>query len=711
MKNKFFSQSWPLVSRAVLIGFLIMAGPATAEVDPASQPLAEIDLSGMGWWDDRQMKLALERLLGESRGPVLNANAVEDTVFLLMAALADESYLHPTVEAQLTLQDGRQLEFTFDHELTSVLPRPLRATAMTLHVTEGVRYTLDQITVTGGEAAIETEKARLFFGFGGGFLIGAGDRLYSPSKLKASAGRLEDELRRRGYADAMVASSPTQIDHETGKVSVAVSILAGPRWKITSIVAPIDIPDDVILPSLMVGTDDTWDANWQQDRAQEIRQSFYAVGYPDVRVKVWPVLGEPSGGVQPIEVVITAKSGEHVTIGAINFTGDERTKRGVLNRRVSPKTGDSLDLGKMDEARYRLSRLGIFRRVDIEFTPKEGAMRDVVFHLKESPRREASILLGYGSYEQIRGGFEWSQSNLWGAAHRSRLQLVQSMKGTSGNYTYTVPELFGEQIDGSVRLFGLQREEVAFRRQEYGGTVMLRRRVGVLGAEGRLGYTYESLRSDFNELSTKAVDEVNTKVGSLDIGLSRDERDSALRPTQGYRWFGQAELASKKLGGEVDYQRLRTGISYHTSWGRGRWIHVGLVHGVVLTLGSESDQSLPVNKRFYPGGESSIRGYQEGEATPRGADGSYIGAKSYLLLNLELEQALTKSWSAILFIDALGETASLAHYPFDERLFSAGVGVRYQTLIGPVRLEYGRNLNPRPADPAGTLHFSVGFPF
>ena len=85
--------------------------------------------------------------------------------------------------------------------------------------------------------------------------------------------------------------------------------------------------------------------------------------------------------------------------------------------------------------------------------------------------------------------------------------------------------------------------------------------------------------------------------------------------------------------------------------------------------------------------------------------------KSYLLLNLELEQALTKTWSAILFFDALGETASLADYPFAERLFSAGVGLRYQTLIGPVRLEYGHNLNPRQADPAGTLHFSVGFPF
>jgi outer membrane translocation and assembly module TamA len=118
-----------------------------------------------------------------------------------------------------------------------------------------------------------------------------------------------------------------------------------------------------------------------------------------------------------------------------------------------------------------------------------------------------------------------------------------------------------------------------------------------------------------------------------------------------------------------------------------------------------------VNRRFYPGGDSSIRGYQAGEAAPRGADGRFIGAKSFLLLNAEIEQALTPAWSVVAFVDALGITARLREYPFQERLYTAGLGVRYQTLIGPVRLEYGRNLNPRADDPSGTWHLSIGYPF
>jgi outer membrane translocation and assembly module TamA len=82
-----------------------------------------------------------------------------------------------------------------------------------------------------------------------------------------------------------------------------------------------------------------------------------------------------------------------------------------------------------------------------------------------------------------------------------------------------------------------------------------------------------------------------------------------------------------------------------------------------------------------------------------------------MLVNAELEQALTPKWSVVLFGDALGMAARLADYPFDEKLYSIGFGVRYHTLIGPLRMEYGRNLNPRSVDPRGTLSFSLGFPF
>jgi outer membrane protein insertion porin family len=382
----------------------------------------------------------------------------------------------------------------------------------------------------------------------------------------------------------------------------------------------------------------------------------------------------------------------------------------VLRRSVPLPPGDPLNPLALANARYRISRLGVFDTVDLRYDPTDGVVRDPVFTLKESQRYEASLLFGYGSYEQVRGGIELRQLNVFGRAHQSLLQLVQSMKSTTGEYTYSVPELFGESIDGAARLFALQRQEVAFRRQEFGVSFTLQRPIAWLRAEGTVGYTFQALRNQDNELATQATDKAQVNVASVDFGLTGDHRDNPLRPRRGYRWFTQLEVATRNLGGVAEYQRLEFGAAYHTPWGEGHWIHVGVTHGVITTLGT-TDATLPVNKRFFPGGDNSIRGYQKGEAAPRGADGLFIGAKSYLLLNFDLEQALPPNWSVVALVDALGSAVQLRDYPFAERLYTAGLGLRYQTLIGPIRVEYGHNLNPRPGDPRGTWQFSIGYPF
>ena len=88
-----------------------------------------------------------------------------------------------------------------------------------------------------------------------------------------------------------------------------------------------------------------------------------------------------------------------------------------------------------------------------------------------------------------------------------------------------------------------------------------------------------------------------------------------------------------------------------------------------------------------------------------------MGAEAYGLASVEFEQALTPKWSLVLFSDSLGEAARIQQYPFETGLFSIGLGLSWRTVIGPVRLEYGHNLNPRSGDASGTVQFSFGFPF
>ncbi len=680
---------------------LIAAGPAGLDARSPQATPAQIEVHGLGWLGDREQRSSLERLLGRERGQTLDANAIEDAAFLLVSALIEQGYLKPVVETELTARDGHRVTLRFDAQLATTVPRPFAATRLDFHIRRGVRYRFAAVHLTGLHA-ISPETGREFF-LGQTVLFARGSaRAYSPAHLEADLDNLENELRRKGYAEATAKATNVRLDDRTGRVALDVQVTEGAWWQ----VAGVRLEAGPGAPPVQQYVGQPWSRYWQQDTSSAIRQHYLERGYPDVSLQFSREDGARHDDIQPVSVVIQVNPGPLVRVGRVRFEGAKHTKESVLRRRVLAEPGQLLNVAAMNQARFRLARLGVFDSVDLHYEPPTGPVRDPVFVLKEGRQLAVNLLAGYGSYEELRGGVELRQYNLFGRAYQTRLQLVQSMKGTRGEYTFTVPELFGESVDGTARAFGLQRQEISFLRKEYGVTTALSTPLRAIGATATLGYTFQSLQNRDNQLGV--TQKVNS--GSVDTNIVGEHRDNPLRPRHGYRWFIQASTASRLFGGGVDYQRLEFGGSYHTPWGRGRWLHFGLTHGVVTTLGGSAG-ALPLNELFYPGGDNSIRGYQVGQAAPIGPDGKYIGAKTYLLVNLELEQALTDKWSVVVFTDGIGTAARLADYPFSERLYSAGLGIRYQTLIGPLRMEYGRNLNPRSIDPRGTLLFSVGFPF
>jgi outer membrane protein assembly complex protein YaeT len=670
---------------------------------------AALSVSGVGPLRNRDLRRSLLLLLGAQRGAVFDANAIEDAAVMLVSALGEEGYQKPVVEIEATLGDGAVMRLVFDASLETPLPRPFEARAVAFRVKPGARWHVAAVEFTG-LTVLPVKTARAYFRAESTLLVLAKTNAYSPSRLESSAGALLGELRQRGYADAVVDAAVEKVNEASGAVTVRVTVAEGIPWQVAAVRFAGAEAGTVALPKMTEALGLPWSPALQEKVKEAIRRAYYQKGYPDVVVHLAVEPGAPQAGRKPVTIVAQIQPGAPVKIGQVRFEGNTVTRETVLRRSARVPAQAPLDPLALASARYRISRLGVFDTVDLRYDPADGTVRDPVFTLKESQRYEASLLFGYGSYEQLRGGVEFRQANLFGLAHQSLLQLVQSMKSTSGDYTYSVPELFGESIDGAARLFALQRQEVAFVRQEFGASFTLKRPIPWLHAEGTAGYIYQVLRNKDNQLATQATDKTQLNVGAVDFGLTSDHRDNPFHPRRGYRWFAKIELAAPTLGGTAEYQRLELGAAYHTPWGEGRWIHLGVTHGVITTLGT-TDAALPVNKRFFPGGDNSIRGYQDGEAAPRGPDGLFMGAKSYALLNVELEQALTPHWSMVGFVDALGSAAQLKDYPFAERLYTAGLGLRYQTLVGPIRVEYGHNLNPRPGDPRGTWLISIGNPF
>lgn len=694
----------------ILGAWLLGTAPACSSRVERGPPPATLRVAGMSWLRDRELRVSLERLLGDARGETLGANAVEDAMFLLMSAVQSAGFLKPVIVVECTDRAGHTTMFSVDAAMATMVPRTMAARAVQFRVQPGVRYFVSDVTFTGLHA-VKAKAARRFFMGDAVLFPGKASRAYTPAGLARALAGVEAELKELGLAEADVRAGELAIDERTGAVRVTVAVTEGAHWRVGAISVEGGEAAEVTLDGWAKQVGRPWTEALQRTVASEVTKAFFTQGYADTRVKMTRRAEAVADGTKTVAVAAHVESGEQVRLGEVRFEGAESVRAEVLRRRVRAQPGEPLNPLEIDQARFRLARLGVFQKIELRYDPASGPVRSPVFRVQEGRSLETNLLFGYGTYEELRGGVELRQFNLFGRAHQSRLLFVQSMKSTRGDYTYTVPEFFGEAVDGTVKIFGLQREELSFVRQEYGANASLSLPIRWLGANATAGYTFQALRNRDNQLATRAVDDTQLTVASLNAGLTRDRRDNPLRPRRGYRWFGQVEAASRELGGAAEFQRFELGSSYHRPVGSGRWVHAALSHGVITTWGT-TDALLPVNKRFFPGGGNSIRGYREGEASPRGDGGRFVGAKSYALANVDLEQALSSTWSVVAFGDALQTAAELRDYPLGgEQLFSVGLGVRYQTLIGPIRAEYGKNLRPRTGDPAGTWQISMGAAF
>lgn len=686
---------------------LAVAGPVAAKSDEAG-----LRVEGLGVWRNRVMRQSLILLLGQQRGETIDANAIEDAALIVFSNLAERGYLYPTVRVKLVLADGRTAEYSLDSELDRPLPRPLAAKSVTFEVRRQRRVDITKVDFTGLDA-IKSDQGQTYF-YGQGTLAAvANERAYSPTRLHRSLGNLLEELKQRGYAEATVTAIDPPTTASTSKVELQVAVREGPLWRVREAVLEQtgDAPRPPDIATRHLGR--PWSIWWRHDAETYLRKWYFEHGYPDARFEIQPEPESIVGGERAVKVHLRVNAGELVRLGKIRFVGNTRTHTWVLKPMVKAKPGRPLNREEIQDGQYRISRLGVFSSVDLQYDPATGPVRDAVYELKEGKKQDVDTLLGWGSFEELRGGVEWRNYDLFNIAHEGTLKLVQSLKSTEGEYDYTVPELLGTPADATAKLFGFRRNMRDFIDKQYGVTLSTTIPMPKLGLEAVTGYTFEHVTALHNNLASADTEPASANLASVQLELTRDRRDNPLLPRHGYKVALQLGEGSHALGGDVEYQQLLFQASYHTPWTRTRWFHFGLEHGLITSYGPGGvDASLlPPNILFFPGGEDSIRGYGQGQAAPRAATGQFLPARTFTLLNAELEQALTSKISALVFVDALGASATLNHYPWDYRLYSAGLGFRYQTIIGPVRLEYGRNLNPRPHDPPGTLQFSIGFPF
>jgi outer membrane protein assembly complex protein YaeT len=670
-----------------------------------------VNISGFGFLGNREVVHLLRNFQPDGKMPVvIDRTFVEDAALVLLARAHDEGYLRAILSGDFTMTDDSRQHLAWTNAMEALLPRDFAAREAHFRLQGGVRFYYHSLEFDG-VTVFSQREANSYFISGEMLLQLRGNRVFSPAALRSSLAALKEAYARAGYQEAVVSTNQVAWNQSTGAVTVNVAVQEGLQTIVRSVIVQVHGGDEAPEAQRTLKPGKPYSRLWQQGLAQKLQAEQNAKGFPDATVEFSPRRRETNATSIQLDLSAKVTSGPFVRVGDLMAKGNRRTKSSVLKSRIKLEKGEPLNRVEAEKSRQSLARLGVFDSVRLRYEAVDDSTRDVIYEVEEGKPISLSVLAGYGSYELLRGGLEFENRNLFGRAHDLRLRAVQSFKASKGDLFYTVPEVVGENVNLFLQGSGLRREEISFTREEYGGSMGLQKRLVPIKTDFTLRYVYEFLNAlDFGSTSTNRTGVQEAKAASFVLELHRDRLDNPLLPRRGLKLFSKLEIASAGLGGNVDYQRLLLGASYHLDLSGGRLLHLGVTHGDSFNLGGTAEE-LPFNKRFFPGGQNSVRGYQEGEASPLDQNGNQLGAETYTQANLEFEQLVTKTWSVVTFFDAVGFAQHRANYPWDEGLYSVGGGLCWRSLIGPVRLEYGYNLNPRSHDPVGTLHFSIGFPF
>ena len=473
---------------------------------------------------------------------------------------------------------------------------------------------------------------------------------------------------------------------------------------------------------------------------------YYNEGFPNARFTstIENIPAATSGGADPAgegnpHVALTYKieEGEQIRVSEVQIGGYEHTRRGVIAREVQVKPGEPLRVSEVIDTQRRLYNLGIFSRVTLEPQNPDGTDPEKALDVIVQEAKRYTFSYGGGIEIQRLGGagtpagdtgaleasprviLELSKANLTGRADTLSFKVRASLLQGRGLISYNVPDIFGKpSLSFQATVFGdRSRDVTTFTSTRYEGTVQITERV-TRGTSLVYSYTYRKVLIDKGSLQISPEEiplfSQPTQVSEFVVSWLREHRDNPTDATRGTFNSVDFSLAGKAIGSSASFARVFVQNSTYYPLGRGLVVARSTRFGIQQTLPGTVSNEIPLPERFFAGGGTSLRGFGLNEAGPRDPlTGFPVGGQALLVFNQELRFPMrlprlgTKLGGAI-FYDAgnvfsrIG-TVTLRTTPSptsqtagDLAYFShtLGLGLRYNTPIGPVRVDLAYQLNP-----------------
>lgn len=644
-------------------------------------------------------------------------------------------YQERTVDRSLLLEGERNLteymqaEGYFDAAVRYIEsePEPGRS-VIEYQIDRGTRHKLRRVVIDGNlyfDAA--TLRERMLIQPAGRLRYRSGR--YSPRLLAQDVEAIRGLYQTNGFRDVLVVPEVLENPLLHTDITVHVQIIEGRQWLVNKLaIAGVNAEDEAYLRGRLRSSEGQpfSPSNVAADR-DSILTYFFNNGYPNAAF-AWTQTAGSAEGMTDLGFAI--QPGERQYVRGVLVRGLETTDAALVASRISLKEGDALSLSQISESQQRLYDLGIFAKVQTATQNPTGVEESKYVLFSADEARKYSLNFGLGAeLARIGGGttslnapagaagfaprvsIGLSRINFLGLGHTVSLQTLTSTQQRRALLNYLAPQFKGNPNLALTfsALFNDARDVRTFAARRWEGSVQLAQRF-TRALTGQMRFTFRRVTLDANSLkiSPTLIPLLNrpVRVGLVGGTLFRDRRDDPVDSHRGTYNSLDVALATAALGSQTSFTRLVLRNTTYHPLRRDLVLARSVQFGYIGRMGGLPD--IPLAERFFAGGASSQRAFPDNQAGPRDlVTGFPLGGTALLFHSTELRFPLIgDNLGGVVFHDMGNVYSSVDNLSFrvrqknlqdfDYMVHAVGAGIRYRTLVGPLRVDiaYGPN-SPR----------------
>jgi len=598
---------------------------------------------------------------------------------------------------------------------------------LTYQIEEGEKVRIKDILIEGNHAfskrkikgVMKTKEWWIF-----SFITSSG--YFKKEQMELDVEMIRDLYFNNGFIMVAVGEPKIQLTDDKRGMIITISISEGDQFEVSSVAAANNkvFSDEAIKERITMVPGKPFSKETLRKDIFSISELYSENGY--ALITVIPDI-TPDETKKSVDVVLKIDEGDKYRVGRIEISGNTKTRDNVIRREVRLDEGDTFNSALLRRSYERLNNLNFFETIDIAPKPQPDEKRvDLDIKVSEKPTGFFSVGGGYSSVEKFIAMVDLTQGNLFGKGYYIKLRAELGGRTTYYDLTFRDPWFLGKPLSFSVNVYKMNREYFGYTKKATGFGLSLGKNFSEYWW-GAVAYNFEDAEiTDVTTTNPIILDqEGKRKTSSITPSLTRDSRDNYIDPMRGSR--NSLYFTFAGLGGTNKFIRTEFDSAWYFPIGktsimlRGR---IGYAEGIF-------NKELPLYERFYLGGIYTVRGLDWGEAGPQDlitedADGNPydppvigepIGGKTELIFNAEYIFPILPSLrlKGVLFADAgnsydssCDNKTNCMSDSFGTLRYTTGAGVRWISPFGPIRLEWGYNIDKREGESSSRLEFAFG---